>query len=242
MRWACANRAPATPSWRSGEAPASPAALASPVSLWPSPTHPPTQPHPPLLCALPAGALNPLSLVTPGHKIGKPSPLISEISDEVIQQLRARYAGSQADRAAAATTASTSGAAASSAAAAAPGKQKAGAAAGAAGAAAAAGDAAGGGKAAKKAAAGGGKGGAAAAADRPVDVSRLDIRVGIIRRAWRHPDAESLYVEEVDVGEPTPRQVGGCCAACGPAWTMQRHAVCAGVGRLAGSWAPGLAH
>jgi tRNA-binding EMAP/Myf-like protein len=26
--------------------------------------------------------------------------------------------------------------------------------------------------------------------------------VGVIKKAWRHPDADSLYVEEVDVGDP----------------------------------------
>lgn len=33
----------------------------------------------------------------------------------------------------------------------------------------------------------------------------LDIRVGRILRAWRHEEADSLYVEEVDVGETEPR-------------------------------------
>lgn len=33
----------------------------------------------------------------------------------------------------------------------------------------------------------------------------LDIRVGLILKAWRHEEADSLYVEEVDVGEPEPR-------------------------------------
>ncbi|KAF5942249.1 hypothetical protein HYC85_019891 [Camellia sinensis] len=33
----------------------------------------------------------------------------------------------------------------------------------------------------------------------------LDIRVGRIVRAWRHEEADSLYVEEVDIGEPQPR-------------------------------------
>jgi tRNA-binding EMAP/Myf-like protein len=36
---------------------------------------------------------------------------------------------------------------------------------------------------------------------------RLDMRVGLIRSAKRHPDADSLYVEEVDVGEDKPRTV-----------------------------------
>ena len=30
----------------------------------------------------------------------------------------------------------------------------------------------------------------------PVDISWLDLRIGRIIRAWKHPDADSLYVEE----------------------------------------------
>jgi tRNA-binding EMAP/Myf-like protein len=33
----------------------------------------------------------------------------------------------------------------------------------------------------------------------------LDIRVGQIVRAWKHDEAETLYVEEVDIGENEPR-------------------------------------
>ncbi|KAK6161616.1 hypothetical protein DH2020_004997 [Rehmannia glutinosa] len=35
----------------------------------------------------------------------------------------------------------------------------------------------------------------------------LDLRVGKILKAWRHEEADSLYVEEVDVGEPEPRTI-----------------------------------
>ncbi|WCJ32502.1 Nucleic acid-binding OB-fold-like protein [Euphorbia peplus] len=35
----------------------------------------------------------------------------------------------------------------------------------------------------------------------------LDIRVGRIIKAWRHEEADSLYVEEVDVGEAEPRTI-----------------------------------
>ncbi|KAJ9173909.1 hypothetical protein P3X46_016998 [Hevea brasiliensis] len=35
----------------------------------------------------------------------------------------------------------------------------------------------------------------------------LDIRVGRIIKAWRHEEADTLYVEEVDVGEDEPRIV-----------------------------------
>ena len=41
-------------------------------------------------------------------------------------------------------------------------------------------------------------GGAPAA---PVDVSRLDMRIGYIVNAKKHPDADGLYIEEVDLGE-----------------------------------------
>lgn len=40
-----------------------------------------------------------------------------------------------------------------------------------------------------------------------VDVSRLDLRIGRIISADKHPDADSLYVEQVDVGEACPRTV-----------------------------------
>ncbi|KAK9664920.1 hypothetical protein RND81_14G077300 [Saponaria officinalis] len=35
----------------------------------------------------------------------------------------------------------------------------------------------------------------------------LDIRVGKVVKAWRHPDADTLYVEEVDIGENEPRTI-----------------------------------
>ncbi|CAO2041892.1 unnamed protein product [Urochloa humidicola] len=35
----------------------------------------------------------------------------------------------------------------------------------------------------------------------------LDIRVGKVVKAWRHPEADTLYVEEVDVGEAEPRTI-----------------------------------
>ncbi|XP_071846283.1 aminoacyl tRNA synthase complex-interacting multifunctional protein 1-like [Apostichopus japonicus] len=40
-----------------------------------------------------------------------------------------------------------------------------------------------------------------------VDVSLLDLRVGQIKAVKHHPDADALYVEEVDCGEANPRTV-----------------------------------
>uniref|UniRef100_A0A182RLP2 tRNA-binding domain-containing protein n=1 Tax=Anopheles funestus TaxID=62324 RepID=A0A182RLP2_ANOFN len=52
------------------------------------------------------------------------------------------------------------------------------------------------------------QGGAPAVEEPPVDVGRLDMRVGRIVSVSRHPDADSLYVEKIDCGEPNgPRTV-----------------------------------
>ncbi|KAK4310629.1 hypothetical protein Pmani_017817 [Petrolisthes manimaculis] len=61
----------------------------------------------------------------------------------------------------------------------------------------------------KKKSDGGEKGGKGKKAEDegPVDVSRLDFRVGKIVSAKKHPDADTLYVEEVDVGENKMRTV-----------------------------------
>jgi methionine--tRNA ligase beta chain len=55
----------------------------------------------------------------------------------------------------------------------------------------------------------GGKAAAAAAATTPevVDVSRIDFRVGKIVDCKKHPDAERLYVEQIDLGEEKPRTI-----------------------------------
>lgn len=46
-----------------------------------------------------------------------------------------------------------------------------------------------------------------AAADDAVDVGRLDLRVGRIVKCEKHPDADALYVEQIDIGESAPRTV-----------------------------------
>lgn len=57
---------------------------------------------------------------------------------------------------------------------------------------------------------GGKKGGAPAAKEpeKPLDVSRLDLRIGKMLEVSRHPDADALYVEKIDCGDSTgPRTV-----------------------------------
>eukprot|EP00922_Rhytidocystis_sp_ex-Travisia-forbesii_P026112 GHVS01038259.1.p1 GENE.GHVS01038259.1~~GHVS01038259.1.p1 ORF type:complete len:372 (+),score=49.24 GHVS01038259.1:194-1309(+) len=39
------------------------------------------------------------------------------------------------------------------------------------------------------------------------DVTRLEIRVGHILKAWEHPEAEKLYCESIDIGEAEPRSI-----------------------------------
>ena len=40
-----------------------------------------------------------------------------------------------------------------------------------------------------------------------IDITRFDLRVGKIISVEKHPDADSLYVEQIDVGEEKPRTV-----------------------------------
>jgi len=41
-----------------------------------------------------------------------------------------------------------------------------------------------------------------------IDIARLDIRVGIITKAWEHEEADTLFCEEIDIGEESgPRQI-----------------------------------
>lgn len=46
-----------------------------------------------------------------------------------------------------------------------------------------------------------------ATVEAPIDVGRLDMRVGKIIEVGRHPDADSLYLEKIDCGEAQPRTV-----------------------------------
>lgn len=48
---------------------------------------------------------------------------------------------------------------------------------------------------------------AAATAETEDGPHRLDIRVGKIVAVNKHPDADTLYVESIDLGEAEPRQV-----------------------------------
>lgn len=70
------------------------------------------------------------------------------------------------------------------------------------------------------------KKGAAAAAE-PVEDGphRLDIRVGKIVEVSKHPDADSLYVEKIDLGEALPRTIVSGLAKYVPIEQMENRLV-----------------
>ncbi|KAK1308495.1 putative methionine--tRNA ligase [Acorus calamus] len=59
-----------------------------------------------------------------------------------------------------------------------------------------------------------------------ISVTRLDIRVGLIKKVQKHPDADSLYVEEIDVGEESTRTVVSGLVKYIPLENMQNRKVC----------------
>ncbi|CAO2195084.1 unnamed protein product [Urochloa humidicola] len=66
----------------------------------------------------------------------------------------------------------------------------------------------------------------AADKDSECNVSILNIQVGLIRKAWKHPSADSLLVEEIDLGDGNVRQVvSGLAKYCSPDDLTNRHVV-----------------
>ncbi|XXG85994.1 hypothetical protein AAC387_Pa11g0988 [Persea americana] len=62
--------------------------------------------------------------------------------------------------------------------------------------------------------------------DTETSVSLLNIQVGVIRKAWKHPSADSLLVEEIDLGNGNVRQVvSGLAKYCTPEEMTNRHVV-----------------
>ena len=132
-----------------------------------------------------APVVTPILAIPPKHLISKPVPIFNALSDEQVAALRARFAGSQESAAPAPVDATA--AAAAAAAAAAPGGKK--------------------GKSGGGAKGGGAAAPAAASAAPQSEMARVELRVGVIKRAWPHPEADKLWCEEVDIGEDKPRMV-----------------------------------
>ncbi|KAH0676626.1 hypothetical protein KY285_024427 [Solanum tuberosum] len=149
----------------------------------------------------------PWDILPAGYKIGTPAPLFKELKDEEVEFYRNKFAGSQADRADRALKAETEA------------KEMA--------------------KQLKKAKISDGnkkkeratkssetKSKAPASVEGDISISRLEIRVGLITKAQKHPDADSLYVEEIDVGEALPRTVVSGLVKYIPLEEMQNRKVC----------------
>ncbi|WOL18617.1 putative methionine--tRNA ligase isoform X1 [Canna indica] len=59
-----------------------------------------------------------------------------------------------------------------------------------------------------------------------ISISQLDIRVGLITKVQKHPDADSLYVEEINVGEESARTVVSGLVKYIPLQEMENRKVC----------------
>ncbi|KAL2463371.1 putative methionine--tRNA ligase [Forsythia ovata] len=141
-------------------------------------------------------------IIPAGHKIGTPAPLFRELKDEEVEFFRVKFAGSQADRILKAEAEAK--------------------------------------KLTEKFKETKISDGNTTKKDRPkksaeakpkaaeaeISISRLDIRVGLITKAQKHPDADSLYVEEIDVGEAQPRTVVSGLVKYIPLEEMQNRKVC----------------
>ncbi|CAN4107138.1 unnamed protein product [Withania somnifera] len=146
----------------------------------------------------------PWAILPAGHRIGTPAPLFKELKDEEVEFYRNKFSGSQADRALKAETeAKEMGEKLNKAKISDGNKKKE--------------------RATKSSVA---KSKAPAAAEGEISISRLDIRVGLITKAQKHPDADSLYVEEIDVGEALPRTVVSGLVKYIPLEEMQNRKVC----------------
>ncbi|XWS35163.1 hypothetical protein CRYUN_Cryun21dG0102200 [Craigia yunnanensis] len=140
-------------------------------------------------------------IIPAGHKIGDPKPLFEELKIERVEELRQQYAGSQADRRARAEADAAKTAEQLKKTKISDGKKQ---------------------KPAKSAA----DSKAKPTTEPEISITRLDIRVGRIIKAQKHPDADSLYVEEIDVGESQPRTVVSGLVKYIPLEEMQDRLVC----------------
>ncbi|KAL7202662.1 hypothetical protein ACSBR1_034185 [Camellia fascicularis] len=148
-------------------------------------------------------AKRPWEFLPAGHKIGIPEPLFKELKDEEVEFFRQKFAGSQADRILKAEAEAKDLAEQLKKTKVSDGRGKKQ-------------------QPTKSAADAKSKG----SAEAEVSISRLDIRVGLITKAQKHPDADSLYVEEIDVGEGQPRTVVSGLVNYIPLEDMQNRKVC----------------
>lgn len=136
------------------------------------------------------------------HKIGKPEPLFKELKDDEREFYREKFAGSQADRAVKAAAEKAADELKKTKVSDGSEKKKK--------------------QPAKPASSSKNK----PTSEAEITISRLDIRVGLMTKVQKHPDADSLYVEEIDVGEAAPRTVVSGLVNYIPIEEMQNRKVC----------------
>lgn len=136
------------------------------------------------------------------HKIGKPEPLFKELKDDEREFYREKFAGSQADRAVKAAAEKAADELKKTKVSDGNEKKKK--------------------QPAKPASSSKNK----PTSEAEITISRLDIRVGLMTKVQKHPDADSLYVEEIDVGEAAPRTVVSGLVNYIPIEEMQNRKVC----------------
>ncbi|PIA51040.1 hypothetical protein AQUCO_01100100v1 [Aquilegia coerulea] len=124
-------------------------------------------------------ARTPWDILPTGHKIGTPKPLFRELKDEDVESFRKKFAGSQAERIVKAEADAKIAAEQLKRTKISDTRQK--------------------GKPAKAK--------TKTNANVEPSVTALDVRVGLITKVQKHPDADSLYVEEIDVGDGSPRTI-----------------------------------
>ncbi|KAI4369246.1 hypothetical protein MLD38_017711 [Melastoma candidum] len=142
-------------------------------------------------------AKRPWQIVPAGHIIGTPEPLFKELKDDEVEFFRNKFAGSQADRIVRAEAEAQKIA-----------EQL---------------------KNTKVSAESNAKRkqpAKSSAVEPEISIARLDIRVGLITKAQKHPHADSLYMEEIDVGEGQNRTVVSGLVKYIPLEEMQNRKVC----------------
>ncbi|KAL2455536.1 putative methionine--tRNA ligase [Abeliophyllum distichum] len=144
-------------------------------------------------------------IIPAGHKIGTPAPLFRELKDEEVEFFRLKFAGSQADRILKAEAEAKKLTEKFKETKISDGNTT---------------------KKDRPKKSAEAKPKVSASAEAEISISRLDIRVGLITKAQKHPDADSLYVEEIDVGEAQPRTVVSGLVKYIPLEEMQNRKVC----------------
>ncbi|KAI4369247.1 hypothetical protein MLD38_017711 [Melastoma candidum] len=141
-------------------------------------------------------AKRPWQIVPAGHIIGTPEPLFKELKDDEVEFFRNKFAGSQADRIVRAEAEAQKIAEQLKNTKVSESNAK------------------------RKQPA------KSSAVEPEISIARLDIRVGLITKAQKHPHADSLYMEEIDVGEGQNRTVVSGLVKYIPLEEMQNRKVC----------------